>query len=82
MIVAMLGQPYYFKRGLRLKAAPSGEIERPVLFPNAAGYRCSAIHEELSGMEVTEELIKNTMDLLAAMAASDIAADLDISKCI
>ena len=31
-------------------------------------------------MEVTEELIKNTMDLLAAMAASDIAADLDISN--
>ena len=31
-------------------------------------------------MEVTDELIKNTMDLLAAMAASDIAADLDISN--
>ena len=31
-------------------------------------------------MEVTEELIKNTMDLLAAMVTSDIAADLDISN--
>ena len=31
-------------------------------------------------MEVTDELIKNTMDLLAAMAASDIASDLGISN--
>ena len=31
-------------------------------------------------MEVTDELIKNTMDLLAAMAASEIAADLGVSN--
>lgn len=31
-------------------------------------------------MEVTDDLIKNTMDLLAAMAAAAIAADLDISN--
>ena len=31
-------------------------------------------------MEVTDELIKNTMDLLAAMAALEIAADLGISN--
>ena len=31
-------------------------------------------------MEVTDDLIKNTMDLLAAMAASEIAADLGISN--
>ena len=31
-------------------------------------------------MEVTVELIKNTMDLLAAMAASDIASDIGVSN--
>ena len=31
-------------------------------------------------MELTEELIKNTMDLLAAMAAADIAETLHISN--
>ena len=31
-------------------------------------------------MEVMEELIKNSMDLLAAMAAADIASDLNISN--
>ena len=31
-------------------------------------------------MEVTKELIKNTMDLLAAMAAADIAETLGISN--
>lgn len=31
-------------------------------------------------MEITEELIKNTMDLLAAMASAEIAKDMGISN--
>ena len=35
---------------------------------------------DLSAMEVTDDLIKTTMDLLAAMTAACIAADLGISN--